>query len=151
MESFPSQMFTGVLNTPFFSILVFKTEINAVAKKGSSIKGNVEAIREKFGQYSRFNFYLYQQKMLRFLVAKRCYYFQLSSVSPFLCSPSIIYLSETRFNRKWWLTENTESLDTEAATKGVLCKKVFLEISQNSQENTCARVIKLQALGLQLY
>ena len=37
---------------------------------------------------------------------------------------------------------------TEAATRGVLCKKVFLEISQNSQENTCARVsflIKLQA------
>ena len=33
-------------------------------------------------------------------------------------------------------------------------KKVLLEISQNSQENTCARVsflIKLQALGLQLY
>ena len=29
---------------------------------------------------------------------------------------------------------------TEAATRGVLCKKVFLEISQNSQENTCARV-----------
>ena len=28
----------------------------------------------------------------------------------------------------------------EAATKGVLCKKVFSEISQNSQENTCARV-----------
>ena len=27
----------------------------------------------------------------------------------------------------------------EAATRGVL-KKVFLEISQNSQENTCARV-----------
>ena len=39
----------------------------------------------------------------------------------------------------------------ETATRGVLCKKVFLEISQNSQENTCARVsflIKLQALGL---
>ena len=33
-------------------------------------------------------------------------------------------------------------------------KKVFLEISQNSQENTCARVsflIKLHASGLQLY
>ena len=29
-------------------------------------------------------------------------------------------------------------LISEAATKGVLCKKVFLEISQNSQENTCA-------------
>ena len=37
---------------------------------------------------------------------------------------------------------------TEAATRGVLCKKVFLEISQNSEENICARVsflIKLQA------
>ena len=37
----------------------------------------------------------------------------------------------------------------------VFCKKpMFLEISQNSQENTCARVsflIKLQALSLQLY
>ena len=29
---------------------------------------------------------------------------------------------------------------TEAATRAVLCKKVFLEISQNSQENTCVRV-----------
>ena len=37
---------------------------------------------------------------------------------------------------------------SEAATGGVLLKKVFLEISQNSQENTCARdsfLIKLQA------
>ena len=36
----------------------------------------------------------------------------------------------------------------EAATRGVLCKKVFLEISQNSQESICARasfLIKLQA------
>ena len=36
---------------------------------------------------------------------------------------------------------------TEAATGGVLWEKVFLEIWQNSQENTCARVsflIKLQ-------
>ena len=43
---------------------------------------------------------------------------------------------------------------SEAATRVVLCKKVFLEISQNSQENTCARtsfLIKLQASGLQLY
>ena len=43
---------------------------------------------------------------------------------------------------------------SEAATRGVLCKEVFLKISQNSQENTCARVsflIKLQASGLQLY
>ena len=37
----------------------------------------------------------------------------------------------------------------EAATRGVLCKKVFLEISENLQENTCATasfLIKLQAL-----
>ena len=43
---------------------------------------------------------------------------------------------------------------SEAATTGVIEKKVFLKISQNSQENTCARVsflIKLLAWGLQLY
>ena len=34
---------------------------------------------------------------------------------------------------------------SEAATRGVLCKKVFLEISQNSQENTCARVSFLKS------
>ena len=40
------------------------------------------------------------------------------------------------------------SVRSEAATGGVLSEKVFLEISQNLQENTCARVsflIKLQA------
>ena len=39
-------------------------------------------------------------------------------------------------------------LNSEAATRGVLWKKLFLEISQNSQENTCSRVsflINLQA------
>ena len=43
------------------------------------------------------------------------------------------------------------SIGTEAAIGGVLQKKVFLEISQDLQENTCAWVsflIKLQALGL---
>ena len=38
-------------------------------------------------------------------------------------------------------------LSSEAATRGVLCKNVFLEISQSLQENTCARkscLIKLQ-------
>ena len=42
----------------------------------------------------------------------------------------------------------------EAATGRVLSEKAFLEISENSQENTCARVfllIKLQASGLKLY
>ena len=40
------------------------------------------------------------------------------------------------------------NIGSEAATRGVPCKKMFLEISQSSQENTCARVsflIKLQA------
>ena len=36
---------------------------------------------------------------------------------------------------------------TEAATRGVLCKKVILEISQSSQGNTCARVSFLQTLA----
>ena len=36
---------------------------------------------------------------------------------------------------------------TESATKGVLWKKVFLEISQNSQENTWVRDSFLQAAG----
>ena len=41
-------------------------------------------------------------------------------------------------------------LSSEAATRGVLFEKVFLEISQISQENTYARVsflIKLQGSG----
>ena len=39
----------------------------------------------------------------------------------------------------------------EAATRGVLCKKVFLVLSKNSQKNVSARasfLIKLQASGL---
>ena len=48
------------------------------------------------------------------------------------------------------------TLCPEAATGGVLDKKVLLEISQNSQENTCARVsflmnfIKKETPGKQL-
>ena len=48
----------------------------------------------------------------------------------------------------------TKYLNAEAVAQMCSVKKVFLEISQNSQENTCVRVsilIKLQALGLQLY
>ena len=43
---------------------------------------------------------------------------------------------------------------TEAAAGSVLREKMFLEISQNLQENTYARVsflIKLQTSDLQLY
>ena len=45
-------------------------------------------------------------------------------------------------------------LSREAVVQRCSVKKVFLEISQNLQENTCAIVsflIKLQAWGLQLY
>ena len=46
-------------------------------------------------------------------------------------------------------------LDTaEAVVRRCSIKKVFLKISQNSQEDTCARIsflIKLQAWELQLY
>ena len=48
--------------------------------------------------------------------------------------------------RSVFRTQSTKN--KEAATRDVLCKKVFLEISQHSQENTCDRVsflIKLQA------
>ena len=47
-----------------------------------------------------------------------------------------------------------KSQDTEADTRCVLQKKVFLETLQNAQENTCVRVSflkKLQDWGLQLY
>ena len=36
---------------------------------------------------------------------------------------------------------------TEAATRGVLYKKVFLKISQKSQENTCATVSFFNKVG----
>ena len=42
----------------------------------------------------------------------------------------------------------SSAFQRETTTRGVLWKKVFLEISKNSQENTCAKVsflIKLQA------
>ena len=46
----------------------------------------------------------------------------------------------------------TFELDIEAVAQTCSVKKVFLEISQNSQENTCARVsffIKLQGSACQ--
>ena len=42
----------------------------------------------------------------------------------------------------------------ETVAQSCSVKKVFLEFSQNSQENACARdsfLINLEALGLQLY
>ena len=39
---------------------------------------------------------------------------------------------------------------TKAATRGVLCKEVFLEISQNSHENTCVSLFFSKVAGLRL-
>ena len=49
---------------------------------------------------------------------------------------------------KYLKNQKKKKKASEAATRAAPCKNVFLEISQNSQENTCARVsllIKLQA------
>ena len=62
-----------------------------------------------------------------------------------------VFKSRAGFLSKIVISYMTE---LEATTRGALCRKVFLEISQNWQENTCARVsflIKLQASDLQLY
>ena len=37
---------------------------------------------------------------------------------------------------------------TEAATRGLLLKEVFLTISQNSQENTCVSLVFNKVAGL---
>ena len=55
--------------------------------------------------------------------------------------------SKFKSKRKHFAFNEWASEVSEAATKGVL-KNVFLEISQNSQENTCVRdsfLIKFQA------
>ena len=51
---------------------------------------------------------------------------------------------------KYWVIEGCQ---TKAATGGVLQKILFLNISQNSQENTFARVSfnKVAGFSLQLY
>ena len=61
----------------------------------------------------------------------------------------------------WWLyvhysSENVSGLmlKIEAVVRRCSAEKVFLEISQNSQENTCASIsflIKLQAWGISKY
>ena len=62
----------------------------------------------------------------------------------FRLSAFFLYL----FDKKLFLTIS------EAVTQNCSVKKVFLEILQNSQENTCGRVsvlIKLQASGTSVF
>ena len=61
----------------------------------------------------------------------------------------ILHALETGYIRKRF--HMMQATWSKTATGGVLLKKVFLKISQNSQEDTCARVsflIKLQVKGL---
>ena len=56
----------------------------------------------------------------------------------------------------WWSVKSPTVwlFSPEAVAQRCFVNKVFLKISQNSQENTCARVsflIKMQSWGLQLY
>ena len=62
-----------------------------------------------------------------------------------LCFFHAYYIFNSEYPKKLEVTFFTNS---EAATGGVLWKKVFYQILQNSQKNTCARnyfLIKLQA------
>ena len=60
----------------------------------------------------------------------------------------LIYLPWKLRNTKAMVEFGRETCSSEAASRRVLCKKVFLKIWQNSEENTFVRVsfsIKLQA------
>ena len=57
----------------------------------------------------------------------------------FLYKPCMRYVSYLK-NRMFYVEI------TEISRPEVFCKKVFLEISQNSQENTCARDSSLMKL-----
>ena len=51
------------------------------------------------------------------------------------------HISGTHFSRMWIGIYNDNALlMPEGATGGVLLKKLLLEISQNSQKNTCDRI-----------
>ena len=80
--------------------------------------------------------------------------------------PKRVFGKQNRFcSSKWfklysWLGSDeisdsvTRKVFSEAVAQTCSVRKLFLEISQNSQENTCARVsilIKLQASGLSGY
>ena len=69
-------------------------------------------------------------------------------------SPLSVCLWIDGINSRFESCLDNKSKDAEAVAQRCSVKKVFLEISQNSQENTCARasfLIKLQAWDLQLY
>ena len=65
-----------------------------------------------------------------------------------------LFSPNNSFINVWQGSKYVSAYHQKQSTWGVPQKKVFLKISQNSQESTCARVcflIKLQAKGLQLH
>ena len=50
------------------------------------------------------------------------------------------------FYQQWITTPTWQKVTDRSSRPDVFCKKVFLEISQNSRENTCARVSFLTKL-----
>ena len=44
------------------------------------------------------------------------------------------------FDKKYWVSLDKPNIFLEAVVQTCSVKKVFIEISQNLQENTCARV-----------
>ena len=68
--------------------------------------------------------------------------------------PNIIFIRGKFEQRKQNIVRNSFSVFTEAVAHNCSVKKVFLEISQNSQEKTSTRVsflIKLQASDMQFF
>ena len=64
------------------------------------------------------------------------------------------YWYQTKMKMRLIIVSTSFYFTSEAVVRRCSVKKVFLEISQNSQENTCARVsflVKLQASSLQFY
>ena len=53
------------------------------------------------------------------------------------------HMKNKYFNYSEYALQRLYIQTIETATRGVLWKKLFLEISQNSQENTCTRVFFL--------
>ena len=64
-----------------------------------------------------------------------------------------LYLQKRAIASVWYVPKPSIFSHTEAATVDVLWKRVFIEISQDSQENTSASsfLIKLQVSGLHFY
>ena len=78
---------------------------------------------------------LFEQPFQLHILSGKLYYhlhFHVISCTNWHSSHIRVITLIVKFVYKYWIAE--------AATRGILCKKVFLEIWQNSQENTCARV-----------